>query len=371
MNKLLLITGCLVSINGFTQTESALKAVSIGSGDEIHARNIILMIGDGMGVAQIYAGLTANKGHLNIERFQNIGFSKTYSASDYITDSGAGATAIATGKKSYNGAISIDSEGYPCRTILEYAEDNGKATGLVATSSITHATPACFIAHQKSRNNFEEIAEDFLKTDIDVFIGGGLKDFKKRKDQKDLTVQLAEMGYALILSPDSIKNAGGARVAGLVYMDSPPKYSEGRNDMLANATKKALEILSRDNDGFFLMIEGSQIDWGGHDNDTRYIVDELLDFDRTIGLVLDFAKNDGNTLVIVTADHETGGMGLTGGDFKTGEIKAGFISTDHTGVMVPVFAIGPQSEIFRGIYENTEIFGKMMMAFGFKANIRK
>lgn len=236
---------------------------------------------------------------------------------------------------------------------------------MVATCSMTHATPASFIAHQPSRKNYEEIAADFLKTDIDVFIGGGLRNFNQRKDKRDLTRQLDEKGYQLIFSPDSIKFANGEKIAGLIYQEHGPKYSEGRGDMLSHSAQKALEVLNKDTDGFFLMIEGSQIDWGGHDNDVTYVINEMLDFDRTIGIVHEFAELDGNTLVIVTADHETGGMGLNGGNIEKGEVNAKFTTGDHTGVMVPVFAFGSGSENFRGIYENTEIFNKMMVAFGF------
>ncbi len=324
------------------------------------------MIGDGMGVSQVYAGITANYGYLNIEQFEDIGFSKTYSASDYITDSGAGGTAISIGYKTYNHAIGVDADSVPHKSILEYAEENGKATGLVATSAITHATPASFIAHQPSRYMYEEIAEDILKTDIEVFIGGGLNNFNKRKDKVDFTVSLKDNGYQLVYELEELKNINSGKLAGLLYEESPPKYSEGRGDMLPESSMKAIEILNQDENGFFLMIEGSQIDWGGHDNDTEYIIDEMLDFDRVIGKVLEFAKKDGNTLIIITADHETGGMGINDGDFEEGKVKAGYTTGGHTGVMVPVFAYGPGSDKFRGIYENTDIFDKMMEAFGFE-----
>jgi alkaline phosphatase len=358
--SLLIFAGiCQAQVNSGNQTKKLKKH------EHIQAKNIILMIGDGMGVSQIYAGMTANQGHLNLDQFQNIGFSKTHSANDYITDSGAGATALSTGRKTFDGAIGVDIDTIPATSILEYAERNNKATGMVVTSSITHATPASFIAHQPSRKNYEEIAADFLKTDIDVFIGGGLRNFNQRKDHRDLTRLLEDKGYRLIYSPDSITFANGEKIAGLLYQEHSPKYSEGRGDMLSHSTQKAMEVLNKDTDGFFLMIEGSQIDWGGHDNDVPYLVNEMLDFDRTIGIVLEFAKTDGNTLVIVTADHETGGMSLNGGNIVKGEVTAKFTTGDHTGVMVPVFAFGPGSETFRGIYENTEIFNKMMNAFGF------
>lgn len=328
--------------------------------------NIILMIGDGMGVSQVYAGMTANHGSLNLEQCKNIGFSKTNSASDYITDSGAGGTAISTGHKTYNGAIGVDKDTMARKTILEYAEDDGKATGIVATSTITHATPASFIAHAKSRYLYEDIAFDFLKTDIDIFIGGGLKDFNNRSDSVDLTESLKTNGYKLVYKTDDLKNIKQGKIAGLLYKGAPPKYSEGRGNMLIASTEKAIEILSQNENGFFLMVEGSQIDWGGHENNTEFIVDEMLDFDRAIGKVLEFAKADGHTLVVITADHETGGMGLNGGDIGKGEVEGGFTTDGHTSVMVPVFAFGPGSEDFRGIYENTALFNKMMEAFGFE-----
>jgi alkaline phosphatase len=160
-------------------------------------RNIILMIGDGMGTAQIYAGLTANKGKLNLERCTSVGFHKTQSSDKYVTDSAAGATAFACGKKTYNGAIAVDDNKAPITTILEIAENQGLATGLIATCSITHATPACFIAHQSSRTMDEEIAYDFLRTDIDLFIGGGRKFFTQRKDGKNLADSLKGKKYQL------------------------------------------------------------------------------------------------------------------------------------------------------------------------------
>ena len=332
------------------------------------AKNIILLIGDGMGVAQLYAGLVVNKEPLNIEKMKVIGLSKTYSATDFTTDSGAAGTALATGQKTYHRAIGVNVDTIPIKTILEIAEENGKSTGLVATSTITHATPASFIAHQPNRYNYEEIADDILKTDIEVFIGGGLKHFNDRKDGQDLTETLKSNGYDVILNPEDIINSNSDKIAGLIYKGSPPKFSEGRGDMLPQSTIKTIEVLNRDPDGFFLMIEGSQIDWGGHKKNTEYIVDEMLDFDRAVGEVLKFAEADGNTLVIVTADHETGGMTINKGDIKKGEIKAEYTTNGHTGVMVPVFAYGPGSEDFSGIYENTDIFHKMKKAFGFTDN---
>jgi alkaline phosphatase len=329
------------------------------------AKNIILLIGDGMGVSHIYAGMTISEKPLNIEQFKVAGFAKTYSASDYITDSGASGTAIATGYKTYNKAIGVDMDTIPHKSILQYAEDNNKATGLVATSQVTHATPASFIAHSNSRYNYEDIAADYLKTDIDVFIGGGLKYFNQRSDSVDLTKELLANNYELALSIDEVLASKSAKIAGLLYDEHPPKVTEGRNDLLKKAGLKAIEVLNKNKNGFFMMIEGSQIDWAGHDKDNDYVVAEMIDFDNTVGAILDFAEKDGETLVIITADHETGGYALTDGDLKNGIVGGEFIYNHHTAVMVPIFAYGPGAENFTGMMENTDIFKKMYQLFGF------
>ena len=329
-------------------------------------KNVILMVGDGMGTSQIYAGLTANKGKLNLERCTAIGFHKNQSADNYITDSAAGATAFACGQKTYNGAIGVDVNKLPITTILEIAEKNGLATGLVATCAITHATPACFISHQSARSLNEDIALDFLKTDIDLFIGGGRKFFAQRADGKNLVDSLKMKNYQIANSIEEVKKITKGKLAAFLADDQQTKFSEGRGDELVKSTETALQLLQQNKKGMFMMIEGSQIDWGGHSNDTQYIIDEMIDFDNAIGKVLDFARKDGNTLVIITADHETGGFALNGGDMKTGTVDGKFTTENHTGVMIPVFAYGPRAEQFSGIYENTAIFDKMLSAFNFQ-----
>jgi alkaline phosphatase len=323
-------------------------------------RNIILMIGDGMGTTQAYSGYTLNHGQLSLFSFPYTGFSKTYSANDYITDSGAGGTALSTGHKTYNGAIGVDNDSVPVKTILEYAEDNGLATGLVSTSSITHATPASFIAHEKWRDNYEGIALDFLDTDIDVFIGGGIRNFTKRADKANLVSRLRENGYLVSFSMDTIRNVTSGKLAGLTALEHNPPVMNGRGDMLPASTRTAINILSKNKKGFFLMVEGSMIDWGGHSNNAEYLSTEMVDFDHAIAQALEFAKQDGHTLIIVTADHETGGLSLVGGNDAEGKIEAKFNTTDHTGVMVPVFAYGPGADLFTGVQENTDIFDKML-----------
>ncbi|MGE0088204.1 MAG: alkaline phosphatase [Bacteroidales bacterium] len=330
------------------------------------AKNIILLIGDGMGVAQIYSAISTSEEKLNFEQFKIIGFHKTHSATDYITDSGAGGTALATGVRTCNSCISIDTLGNPLKTILEFAEENKLATGLVSTSSILHATPASFISHVSSRNEYEKIATFFLKTEIDVFIGGGKKHFMHRKDSLNLIDSLINRGYLISDSVCHIPKDYNGKLAVFTAFVHNPYKKEGRTNMLPDATEKAIEMLSKNDNGFFLMVEGSEIDWGGHDNDIEVVVSETIDFDKAIGKALEFAKKDGETLVVVTADHETGGLTLVEGDLVKKTIVTNFSTDDHTGVMVPVFAFGPGAEKFGGIYNNTEVFEKMMSSFNFK-----
>jgi alkaline phosphatase len=327
-------------------------------------KNIIFLIGDGMGTSQVYSGLIANKGDLYLRTMPFSGFSKTNSVDNLITDSAAGATAFSIGEKTNNGAIGVDRNNVPKKTLLEMAVEKGLGTGLVASCAVTHATPASFIAHQPSRNMYEEIAADFLNTDIDVFIGGGRDNFDKRQDGRNLLLELEGKNYEVITTMDSLKYAKGGKVAALVAEEHPDPYLMGRGDMLRVASEFTIDRLKKNKNGFFLMIEGSQIDWGGHDNNVPYIVTEMLDFDQTIGKVLEFASKDKETLVVITADHETGGFSINGGDLATGLVKGNFTTGGHTGVMVPVFAYGPHAEMFSGIMENTDIYVKFKELLG-------
>ncbi|MEA2106281.1 MAG: alkaline phosphatase [Bacteroidota bacterium] len=359
MKKLIFL---LISVSIITA--SCHNDVSKTKNSEKKAKNIILLIGDGMSVTHIYAAMTVSGTPLNMEKFKYTGLQKTYSASDYITDSGAAGTALATGNKTKKGHIGCDSLGHPFKSILKYAEEDGLSTGLVATSSILHATPAAFIANNISRNNYEEIALDFLKTDIDIFIGGGKKNFEDREDGLNLIDSLKSKDYQVTTAIDDINLVNFQKFAVFTAEKHNPEYRNGRGDMLPKATEKAIEMLSQNENGFFMMVEGSQIDWGGHDNDIDYIITELLDFDRAIGKALEFAEKDGETLVIVTSDHETGGLTLVGGNRNNKTIEVNFSTDYHTADIVPVFAYGPGAEKFIGIYENTDVFHKMMQALG-------
>ncbi|MCX6187800.1 MAG: alkaline phosphatase [Bacteroidetes bacterium] len=321
-------------------------------------KKIIFLIGDGMGLAQISGALADNTVTNAFERFKVIGLSKTKSSDNYVTDSGAGATVFSIGRKTYNGAIGVDSNGKEQDGLFEMLTDKGWGTGVVVTSSITHATPAAFYAHVGSRKSEDEIAEFLIRNHCDVAIGGGIKFFKDRKDKRDLLEELTEKGYKTIADSSEIKPIDAAKLIYLLAYDGMKKKQDGRGDYLKKATEIAIHNLSKNEEGFFLMVEGSQIDWGGHVNDFEYMKSELLDFNQTLNAVLDYAAKDKKTLVVVTADHETGGLSLLENKENKNTFKVNYSTLGHSGIMVPVFAFGPGAELFSGIYENTEIHYK-------------
>ena len=327
-------------------------------------KNIILLIGDGMGLAQITAGMYSNDNKTALENFKHIGLQKTYSDDDVVTDSAASATAFGCGVKTYNNAIGVDRDTMPVKSILKYAQDHNMATGLVATSTIVHATPACFFSHNKYRRNYEEIAADMVGSGVDLFIGGGKKFFDRREmDDRNLIEELEQDGYAIShFAEQDIDEIIPSldKKFGYLTADSDPIPVSGGRDYLIPASDLAIDYLSNKggDNGFFVMIEGSQIDWGGHANLLDYVVSEFLEYDKVIEMAYNYALKDKNTLVVVTADHETGGLAIQPTSTMD-SLQAAFTTTKHSGVMVPVFAYGPGSENFQGIYENTEIFEKM------------
>ena len=324
-------------------------------------KNVIMMIADGTGMSQISALQFYKQGPINYDRFQHIGLIKTSSAIELITDSAAGATAFASGIKTYNGAIGVDTDSIPVITILEQLEERKYDTGVIATSTITHATPASFYAHVDYRKKEALIATDLLNSKVDFFAGGGRKFFNAREDGKDYITLLRNKGFEIeteALDPTSLMN-GEQKYGYLLADDGMPKMIEGRGNFLVDATKLGIKRLSKNKKGFFLMVEGSQVDWGGHNNEAAYLTGEIIDFDNAIGVALDYAEKDGNTLVIVTADHETGGFTLAADNGNYNRILPVFSTSGHSATMVPVFAYGPGTENFMGIYENTEIYLKL------------
>jgi len=324
-------------------------------------KNVIFLIGDGMGVSQITAALYTNNNSLALERIKHIGLIKTHSFDNLITDSAAGATAFACGKKTYNGAIAVDTSGTHLPTILEMAHNAKLSTGVIATSTIQHATPAAFYAHQPSRVMYEEITLDFLTGTVDIAIGGGMHLFNKRKDKRNLVVELEKKGYTFY---DKLQKAQEIPTPRMMIITDKGHMSSARRrdkDFLAEAATFAAKELSKNANGFFLMVESSQIDWGGHSNDGDYIINEMLDFNNTIDKVLNFADHNKETLVIITADHETGGFSVLDREYNN-KVKTAFTTDKHTAQLVPVFAYGPGAEQFSGLYDNTEIFDKLMKA---------
>jgi len=329
--------------------------------------NIIFLIGDGMGLSAVSTTLYYGDEVSEFKQFKEIGLIRTSSATHKVTDSSASSTAMSTGKKTYNGAIGVDTTRTSIPNIAEILAGKGWNTGVVASSTISHATPASFYAHIDSRSKEEEIIAQLLESEIDFFAGGGIALFNKRTDGADLFKTAKERGFTMdtisLALPGSLQ--AGQKHGFLLAAEGMPKVMAGRGDFLPNATSLAIEQLSQGQKSFFLMVEGSQIDWGGHDNNAEYVVTETLDFEKAIAVALDFAKIDGNTLVVVTADHETGGFALSAlqneesgsSDFKN--IGPTFATSGHSATLIPVFAYGPGAENFKGMYENTEIFTKM------------
>lgn len=328
-------------------------------------RNIILLIGDGMGLTQISTLFMEKDKTCNFQRFKNIGFINTRSGSHKITDSAAGATAFSTGYKTYNNAVGMNLDTLSQTNLVELFSENRYKTGVVATSSITHATPAAFYAHVAHRSMQTDIARQLIESDIDFFAGGGRKFFHGLETEIKLYNWDLDTSACCDIKgkPEYEK---GHRYGYLLADDGMPTMELDRGAFLTNATTEAIKYFDRDR--YFLMVEGSQIDWGGHANDYNYVVSELEDFDRTIGAVLDYAEKDGNTLVIVTADHETGGLSLGAQNYVDANgnkrqnynvVDPAFNTGGHTTCLIPVFAYGPGASSFQGFYENNEIFFKI------------
>jgi alkaline phosphatase len=331
------------------------------SGSDNTPENIIIFIGDGMGVGHITAGKIA-RGSINLERFSVVGLVNTDSANQLVTESAAAATALATGYKTNNRAISVSVDNEPLKTLFEYAKELGKSIGVVVTKSVTHATPAAFMAHAEDRRQHADIAEQIVNSDIDVLIGGGWAYFvpttnegSERKDHKNLLSTL-ETRMPVVLADDKLAaHTETRKLAALLALKSLPKATD-RDYSLTRLIQIAIHILSKNRNGFVLMVEGSQIDTAAHDHDQQYLIAELIDFDDAVGAGLDFAQKNRHTLILVTADHETGGLAVHDRSIKNRQVAStAFTTTGHTATMVPLFAYGPGSERFNGIQDNARV----------------
>ncbi len=343
-------------------------------------RNIILFIGDGMGAAHRQAARLAAGNELAMDRLPVRGRLNTGSADSAVTDSAAAATAIATGVKTDNGLIGMSPDRAVLTTILEQARQQGKSVGLITNTKVTHATPAAFAAHVPDRKMFTAIAGQMAEARVDVLLGGGEDDFLpdsvagcfpgkgNRTDHRNLIDEMRESGYAYVCRPEEFSALQPTKTRKLLGLFSDDGMERPFAPSLADMTAKALAILGKDPEGFFLMVEGGQIDWAGHDNDAANTIGDTLDLDRAVALAAEFAARNGQTLLIVTADHETGGMAVSGqptgradqdGPFTAADGSTFYVTWEtsrHTGRPVPTTAGGPGSTPLRGDHENTFLY---------------
>jgi alkaline phosphatase len=378
----------------FVAVASCAALLVVRAEEPERARSIILMIGDGMGAAQIEAARwwqVGPDGALTMDTLSvQDGWSRTDALFGQTTDSAAAVTAMATGQKTANGYLSVDAEGQPLTTILEMAQAAGKAVGLVTSVPLAHATPAGFAAHNRNRNQYMPIAEDMYEAGVDVLLGGGAGHFLPyqttcscgwsglRTDGRDLVVEAESIGYVFACDTQGLEEIDTSSVNRLLGLFANEEMSRPLRPSLAEMTRVAIEILSRDPDGFFLMVEGGLIDWVCHSNEAEESIELTLGFDAAVGEALEYVRDTGDTLLIVTADHETGGMSVTtesshylreDGPFQAPDGRLFFVNwlhTYHTDADVPVRAEGPFAALLSGTYENTHIFDVMVEAYGFE-----
>lgn len=316
-------------------------------------KNVIFLIGDGMGLNQILAGDYANRG-LTMFNMKYVGFQHNNALDQFTTDSAAAGSALATGEKNANRHIasSVDGKEYP--SLTDWFAEKGKATGVLTLGDAADATPTAFYGHNVERDESDDLTADILKSKVDIICGSGRKDFTRRDDGRDLMKELKDKGFSIIDDYTGIDSQKGK----VICLDERLDEAAGEQNLhyLADATRRTISQLQKINkDGFFLMVEGAKIDYAGHSMCLPGSVLETFSFDLAIAEALKFADEDGETLVVVSADHETGGLVILDGNRETGRIMGLYFSNDHTPTILPVFAYGPHSSEFLGTYENTDI----------------
>lgn len=359
MKKVFVIVSVLLMIPLFFSCEKKENVI-----EEPKAVNVIYMIGDGMALPQVFATMLATGEDLAFCQFPYIGVVDTRSASNDITDSAAGGTALACDKKTKNGMVGMDVDTLAMETILEVLADQGKSTGIVVTCYSGHATPADFYAKVPKRSMYEDIAIQMAESDkLNVMIAGGRKHFNQRKDSLDLLARMEnELGWKVYDTLADIDTTC-MKYAVLANRGHMPKYEE-RGDFLPEGVKTALKTLEQDEDGFFLMVEGSQIDFACHAGDSAWMVDETVDFSNAVQVALDYAKIHDNTLVVVTADHETGGLTMIDPQGHYSNVSLNYSTRSHTCLPVMIYAYGPGAELFTGWMQNNEVKAKILKACG-------
>ena len=319
-------------------------------------KNVILMIGDGMGLNQIVAGAYANRRDLTLLKLKNIGLQFYNPQDDFIGDSASGGSTLATGELSWTRHISSNYDGSEeISPLTDYFKAQGKATGVVSLGDVADATPAVFYGHTSERDSTERITRYMLSSDVDLIAGSGTHYFEaSREDGVDMVAGVKAVGYTYIKDALAIDRTPGK----VICLDNRmgDYATEETLDFLAEITRASIgKLAASSKKGFFLMVEGAKIDYAGHSDCFPASVIEQLGFDLAVAEALRFADSNGETLVVITADHETGGLTLLDGDLETGHVLAVYNSDDHTPTVVPVFAYGPGSDAFRGTYINTHI----------------
>lgn len=329
-------------------------------GADLPVKNVIFLIGDGMGLAQITAADRVNKG-LTMLNMRYLGLTTTSSLDAFNTDSAASGSALSSGKPNSNRHINTSDDGEPYPLITDFFVEQGKACGVVTLGNIADATPAAFYGHNIERDDADALTRDLLDGKLTLLAGSGMNVFTQRKDNINLINELEKKNYRFVTTVENINTGNNKEIC--IDEEMGKAADAGNIDLLARATQKAIAKLESGSNGFFLMIEGAKIDYAGH---SRYLpgsIMETLSFDLAVAEALKFADKNGETLVIVTADHETGGLTLIDGDNDSRRITAYYVTDDHTPIMIPLFAYGPQSHKFIGKYNHYEIPQKMKSLF--------
>ena len=332
---------------------TALATATSAGAQEV--KNIIYLIGDGMGLTSVSMMQLNNDYQPTIfDKADNIALQKTYSLDNRVTDSAASGTALATGHKTNNTMLGQLPDDTHVQSLMELATERGMSTGLVVTTYLQHATPGAFYAHVPSRHEYTKISEQLLASDIDIAIGGGMAFFRELYGSYDEAVKaISDSGFVLQENLD--KEASGERILALLA----DKEIENRAGYLAKATAQAIDHLDDNNNGFVLMVEGSLIDGMGHGNNAEGQRAEMRDFMEAIEVAVEYAKQHPDTLVVVTADHETGGLSIISGnaDFNLSEqgVEYHWATGGHSGEMVPIYLYGTGAELINGIMENAEL----------------
>lgn len=337
-------------------------------------RNLIYMIGDGMGLS--HAAMLIIENHYEptaFDRAQNIALTTTHSLNNRVTDSAASGTALATGTKTNNSMIGLTPDSVVLESIIARAEAEGRPTGIVVTSDLAHATPAAFYAHVADRGDYAAIARQFVDSGIDVAFGGGVRTFSKAPEEGESSPLdlLREKGYGVVTTVEELEAAPQAPVIGLMAEHHMAGALEGRGDYLPRATSKALDLLTAQSEkngkGFILMVEGSRIDFDAQENNAEGLLLEMRDFEQAVNRAMDYADTHPGTLVVVVADHESGGLTMPSGnpDFTLSEsgIDYRFSTTGHTGIPVPVYLYGTGAERINGLMDNTDLANRLAEIF--------